>query len=397
MPTILLPKEVTSTWSVVACDQYTSEPAYWDEVAKLVGDDPSTLHIIFPEVFLDDEGKEERIKDINMHMRQYLADDLFEKHEGFVLVKRETSTGVRTSIIVALDLEAYSYEKGSTTLIRATEGTILDRLPPRIAVRKDAPLELPHIMVLIDDEQESVIERATKGKKLYDLDLMQGGGHITGHLVANPDDVIAALSALKASCNGLLYAMGDGNHSFATAKAIWEQKKKEGASLDDPARYALVGLVNVHDPSLVFEPIHRVIFEADDLLDGLHANGATIVDMNLATAKAYTVEGKHVIAFACGSRTGAVVMDRTANLAVGTLQNFLDSYLKQKGKIDYVHGEDVVKDLASGENTVGFLLPSMDKHDLFPTVIKDGALPRKTFSMGEAQDKRFYMECRKIM
>jgi hypothetical protein len=433
VPTILLPRPGIdlTCWAVIACDQYTAEPEYWDAVDQLVGEAPSTLRLIFPEVYLGKGGKAARIAAINATMEQYLADGtLRELAPGFVLLDRQTAHAPsRKGLMVALDLEHYDYLPGAQTLIRATEGTILDRLPPRIRVREKAPIELPHIMVLIDDPERTVIEPLFERSlpQLYDFALMQNGGRLRGWHVADPaslEQVGRALARLadpqhfKARYGRdqvMLYAMGDGNHSFATAKAIWEQLKASApdreAIMAHPARYALVELVNVHDPGLEFEAIHRVLFgvDAEDLLACARAHFAAagtpcLVDWfadaaAAATALAAVPAGSHAIPFIAGGRHGLLTVVRPhLTLAVATLQEFLDAYLAEgtRGHIDYIHGVAAVQRLGASADAVGFLLPALSKHDLFGTIVYDGALARKTFSMGEADEKRFYLECRRI-
>jgi len=435
VPKILLPRPGTDMrrWAVIACDQYTSEPEYWQRVRELAADAPSTLELIFPEVYLEDEGEDQRIAAINAAMRRRLADGtLVEQPEGFVLLDRRTGeVPSRKGLIVALDLERYDYSVGSESLIRATEGTILDRLPPRIKVRREAAIELPHIMVLIDDPQQTVIEPLFEGERepLYDFELMEDGGHLKGWRVADEASlrqVGAALEKLAepqdfATRYGVeeqpvvLFAMGDGNHSFATAKAIWEQLKQEAADkaaiMAHPARWALVELVNLHDPGLEFEPIHRVLFglDYDDLLKHAEAFYASrgecfrVVECGsaerVAQAEVEQRAGHHAIPFVAGGRSGVFVVENSCrHLVVATLQEFLDAYRAQQKsiRIDYIHGDAAVGSLGGQPGNAGFFLPALSKHDLFKTIILDGALPRKTFSMGEADEKRFYLECRKI-
>ena len=433
VPTILFPRPGIdlTRWAVIACDQYTAEPEYWGEVDRLVGAAPSTLRLTFPEVFLNKGDEGLRITAINAAMRQYLADGtLQELPPGLVLLDRQTShVPSRKGLMVALDLEHYDYLPGAQTLIRATEGTILDRLPPRIRVREQAPIELPHIMVLIDDPERTVIEPLFDAElpSLYDFELMKNGGRLRGWHIDEPallEQVGRALASLAdpqrfaqryGSDRVMLYAMGDGNHSFATAKAIWEQLKAaapdRAAIMDHPARYALVELVNVHDPGLEFEAIHRVLFEVDtdDLLACARAHFAAIgtpcrVDWladrkAVAAAAATAPAGSHAIPFIAGGRFGLLSVARPhLMLAVATLQEFLDAYLAAggRGHIDYIHGADAVERLSASADTIGFLLPALSKHELFGTIVRDGALARKTFSMGEADEKRFYLECRRI-
>ncbi len=391
---ILIPKDLDLTkWSVVACDQYTSQPEYWNEVSGLTKDAPSTLNIVFPEAFLEEGDK--RISKINKTMAEYLEDGIFEEClDSMIYVERTMSNGkVRKGIIGTVDLEDYDFSTGSTSKIRATEGTVLERIPPRVKIRENAPLELPHIMLLIDDDKKTVIEQCEKGEMIYDFDLMQGGGHLTGYILSDfeAERILAALDQIDNNSEGnLLFAVGDGNHSLATAKTCWENLKKTLSAEEQenhPARFCLVEIENIHDDALEFEPIHRVVFGVNP-------------EKLIEEFKAYYTEtaesdngGQHII-YTYGSKKGDLyVKNSGSTLAVGTLQNFLD---KQGVKVDYIHGEDVVEDLSKKDSNIGFLLPPMQKSELFKSVISDGALPRKTFSMGEAQDKRFYFEAKKI-
>ena len=434
VPTILFPRDGVdlTRWAVIACDQYTAEPEYWEAVDRLVGSAPSTLRLTFPEVYLGKGDEAARIAAINAAMAQYLADGILrELPPGFILLDRQTAhVPSRKGLVVALDLEHYDYLPGAQTLIRATEGTILDRLPPRIRVREQAPIELPHIMVLIDDPERTVIEPLFDRQlpPLYDFELMRGGGRLRGWHAGSPaviGEVTAALARLADprrfrerydSDHVMLYAMGDGNHSFATAKAIWEQLKAaapdRAAIMHHPARYALVELVNVHDPGLEFEAIHRVLFDVDgdDLLACARAHFAAAgtpcrVDWFAAAAEVEAAAsaapaGSHAIPFIAGGRHGLLTVLRPhLTLAVATLQEFLDAYLAEgaHGHIDYIHGAAAVQRLGAQPGAVGFLLPALSKHELFHTIVHDGALARKTFSMGEADEKRFYLECRRIV
>ena len=408
---ILLPKldaEGMTKWSVVACDQYTSEPAYWAETAKIAGDAPSTLNLIFPEVYLEEPDADSRITKINRTMQEYLDKGLFIEYKSALILMRRTQADgkERTGLVGAIDLEQYDYNKGSKSQVRATEATVASRIPPRVKIRRDAALELPHIMILIDDVKRTVIEpleaKRDQLTKLYDFDLMQNGGHLEGWLV-DGDHAKAVFDALdkladKADFNKrygltgedvLLYAMGDGNHSLATAKECYEQKKRANAPEAALARYALAEVVNLHSEALEFEAIHRVITETD--------TAKLMADMTAALKLTEGTSGQSFTVLLDGVKKQYSVGAPTANLTVGSLQSFLDKWLSENaGKIDYIHGEDVVESLSSAKNSIGFLLPSMTKEELFPTVIKDGALPRKTFSMGHAHDKRFYCEARKI-
>ena len=427
IPQVYLPKKGIdlTKWAVIACDQFTSQPEYWNDVEKIVGDAPSTLNLTFPEVYLEKPGGEERIKNIQSAMRKYMDEGILQPRDGLVYVERSVDGKTRKGLVLCLDLEAYDYNKGSSSLIRATEGTIVDRLPPRMKIREGATIELPHILVLIDDPEQTVIEPVSVAKSkletLYDFDLMLGSGHLSGYAVNEEleNKVIDALRALAqpetfASKYGidkdqpvLLFAMGDGNHSLATAKAIWEKIKPQ-VGMDHPARYALVEIENVHDEGLEFEPIHRVLFGLKkDLFAGLEKTfGANFTYKPVESAETMVeavdrAEGeKQVIGLVGGGKEFGLIeiANPSSNLPVGTIQSFLDTFLKEGGaeKIDYVHGEDVTVKLGSQPNNAGFYLPGMSKSELFKTVILDGALPRKTFSMGEAHEKRFYMEARKI-
>ena len=411
---ILLPRDCAySKWSVVACDQYTSQPEYWQRVEERVGSAPSTLRLILPESRLEGPDTQTDIMEINSTMSRYLREGRFQVHPDAVFYIERTLDGgkVRRGLVGRIDLEQYDYEPGSAAPIRATEGTVLSRIPPRVAVRKNAPIELPHVMLLADDPGRTVIEplsgQTAEMRPLYDFDLMERGGHIRGWELtpAQWEQTVCALAALadpdafnaRYRTSGLpvmLFAVGDGNHSLATAKECYERQKKltpreQWDSL--PARYALCELVNLHDASLEFEPIHRVVFGVEP--------ERVVEELLSALPGAYRGEGDgHVLRFSHAGGKGAVTVPRPeAQLEVGTLQPFLDAYVKEHGgSIDYIHGADVARDLAARPGNIAFLLPAMGKEQLFPTVIRDGVLPRKTFSMGEAHDKRFYLEARKI-
>ncbi len=427
IPQIFMPRGGVDLkkWAVIACDQFTSEPEYWHEVEQIVGDAPSTLNLVFPEVHLDKPGDEERIKNIQATMRKYMEKGVLQAQDGFIYVERKIGNKIRKGLMLCLDLECYNYNKGSKSLIRATEGTIVERLPPRIKIRQGASMELPHILVLIDDPNRTVIEpiSAIKNKqdKIYDFDLMLDSGHLTGYkiLPEYEDQIIEALRGLieprtfaakygvKPDLPPLLFAMGDGNHSLATAKAIWEKMKPQ-VGIAHPSRYALVEIENVHDEGLEFEPIHRVLFNIKkDLFAELkntfgdNFTYTECVNGEEMTKRVDSASGPNQLIGLVGGGKQFGVIEIThpsSNLAVGTIQPFLDAFLKDEGaeKIDYVHGEDVVERLALQPGNAGIYLAGMHKSELFKTVIVDGALPRKTFSMGEAREKRFYMEARKI-
>ena len=409
---ILLPKNIDMTkWSVVACDQYTSEMDYWNEVEKIVGASPSTLRITLPEIFLEDSDVNERINKINDTMKEYLDEDIFyELKDSMIYLERTQADGrVREGLMGMVDLEDYSYEKGSQTLIRATEKTVIERIPPRLKVRENALLELPHIMILIDDEKKKIIEdlknEVTDSDVVYDFDLMENGGHIKGYKLNN-DSMTKVEEGLEALCDKeyfekkynvkdkgiLLFAMGDGNHSLATAKANYENVKKTMTPdeyLNHPSRYALVELVNLHSEALEFEPIHRVIFDTDvnKLIEELYK----YYDINEEG------NGQYFELVTKDIDKKLYISNPKSNIAVGSIQMFLDEYLKDnKGKLDYIHGDETTKNMGMEENNVAILFEAMPKEELFRTVILDGALPRKTFSMGHSYDKRYYLEARKI-
>ena len=387
---ILLPKKDFEKWAVVACDQYTSEPDYWHDVERIVGDSPSALNIILPEIYLSDDNSE-RIARVNAAMKEYLDGGVFEEHKNsMIYVERESNNAVRRGIVGLIDLDDYDYTKGSTALIRATEATVLERIPPRVKIRRDAILEMPHVLLLIDDPTMSVIEPLDKQKdgfkQAYDFDLMKNGGHISGYFLSDEaiEAVGGALEALIADKDDkLLFAVGDGNHSLATAKECYR------LTGDPLARYALVEIVNIHDPSIEFEPIYRVLFNVDreDFMAGFIAHTEA-----LGGGETQRFE------FISKERSGFVDIKATAKLPVGTLQSYIDIYIEShpEVKIDYIHGEDVTRALCSEEGTLGFIFDGMGKDELFPAIAADGSLPRKTFSMGHANDKRYYIEARRI-
>lgn len=401
---ILLPKKGCDweKWAVVACDQYTSQPEYWERVQDAVKAAPSTYHLMLPELFLEEADVGARIKAIHGAMEQYLADGVLQEIQGrYIYVERTISSGaVRRGVVGKLDLEAYEYKKDAKSPVRPTEGTIEDRLPPRAAVRLGAALELPHIMVFIDDPAQTVIEPLAQKKEqfdaLYDFELMEHGGKIRGFAVdgdsaAALDTALCALSDTQTGEKSpLVFAMGDGNHSLATAKTCWEQIKQgltEEERAAHPARYALVELVNLHDSSIVFEPIHRVLFDVEP------------AHVMAELEKQYPISTGEAVFEACYAEKSVTARSQIMNgkNVVALLQAFLDEYLqKHGGRIDYIHGDDTARELGAGKNAIAFLLPAMDKSLLFASVRENGALPRKTFSMGHAEDKRYYLECRKI-
>lgn len=386
---ILLPKGDFESWSVIACDQYTSEPEYWKQTEENAKGKASALNIVLPEVYLSgDDG--EKIDKINKNMTDYVKNGVFNTFKDtMVYIERTLKDGkVRKGVLGLIDLDDYSYEKGATTPIRATEQTVLERIPPRVNIRKGATLELPHVMLLIDDAEKTVIEPLTEKIAdfacLYDFDLMQNAGHIKGFALS--DDAVEFVQSgldrlIEESEDGLLFAVGDGNHSLASAKECYRQGYC--------SRYALAEVVNIHDYSLEFEPIYRVLFGVEP--------EKVIADFVAAVGEG---SGDNAQTFTCvyGGTERKISVNPTGELAVATLQTFLDDYIKKNPeiKIDYIHGVESLKALSQKENALGFLFNGMEKSDLFVAVSKDGSLPRKTFSMGCADDKRFYLEARKI-
>lgn len=395
-------------WAVVACDQYTSEPAYWNKVKSIVGEEPSTLSLTLPEIWLDKAS--ELVPEIHTAMQTYSLDVLKTHKNKMIYLERTQSDGrVRRGLVGVIDLENYDYAKDAKSLIRATEGTVIERIPPRLAVRCGATLECPHVMLLVDDKENTVIEpiadRAESLTLAYEFDLMQDAGHVKAYFVdalgmAKAKNALSVLASADYAAERygegvepLLFAVGDGNHSLATAKAAYEQiKEKYGERATyHPARYALVEVVNLHDPALHFEPIYRVLFNVDtnDVLKKLQEYS-------------FAMQGEGApqkTKFIAKERRGTMhFMNPTEKLVVGTLQKFIDAYLAEhpEARVDYVHGSRSVEELCLEENTVGFIFQGIAKEDLFPTVARDGVLPRKAFSMGAAADKRFYIESRKI-
>ena len=412
VPDILLPKEGTDLkkWAVIACDQFTSEPEYWEEADNLVGDDVSTLRIVLPEVYLPRETEEtltKRLNNISSTIDDYFENGVWqEAREGFIVLDRSTPLHPsRKGLMIAVDLEQYSYEPGNKEKIRATEGTVLSRIPPRVRIRANAKVEVPHIMLLIDDPEDSVIGKAWEAASAsgltpcYDTDLMAGSGHIKGYFIESGSDIAAGVieslgSLLAGSSDGMLFAVGDGNHSLASAKAHWDNIKKdlsEDERKTHPARYALAEAVNIHDKGLDFEPIHRVVFNvtADRFLSDAEEyfkdNGLKTSDTPVAGGQLFTVVGSD-------KDTYVSLSNPPHSLSVGSVQGFID---KMGYEVDYIHGEDSVRKLTGTANT-GILLPDVSKDSFFDTIAAEGVFPRKTFSMGEAFEKRFYFEAKRI-
>lgn len=394
IPNILLPNDGVdlSAWAVNACDQYTSDYNYWQNVQNITQDKPSTYDLIFPEIYLKDRP-EERIARINEKMREYLAGGVFKEITGgLILVERTTESGTRTGLVLAIDLEDYSFRPDAKTLIRSTEATILERIPPRVEIRRNAEIELPHAMLLYDDEDNAILKSVKRGKILYDFDLMCGGGHVKGTYVENSEDIVNKFYALlsderlqkKYGGEKLLFAVGDGNHSLATAKTCWENLKPilESSGADTkthPARYALCEVVNIYDKALAFEPIHRFI----------KTDNAELFAKNFKTkggAKAYIV---------INGKKREIPFNKDIPQGIRELDEYITAFVKANGgEIDYIHGEeDLISLTRSG---VGVLLPAIEKSDFFRLIVSGGNLPRKTFSMGEGNEKRYYIEAKKI-
>ena len=424
IPEILLPKNIDlKTWSVIACDQYTQDKEYWAEAAKTAGKNPSTLNLIYPEVYLNESDKDERIAKIQKTMKEYLSDGIFEESEEAIYIERKTEYGrMRKGLVIAIDLEKYEWKPESKAFIRATEATVPERIPPRMKIRNGAALELPHIMLLANDESDALVggtgKIAKENAPVYEGELMHNSGSITGWKVCGEKaekNIESALESLMQKGtdkdgNTFLFAVGDGNHSLATAKAVWDEHKKtlsDAEKASSPVRFALVEIVNIYDEGLTFEPIHRVIFnqDADKLIAFVKENlGGEVKEFTSEKEWAESVGDKN----AGGARYGffangkyRVLETSITDLAIAALQPVLDKFLEanskdKKNDIDYIHGtEDVVK-LGKQPNALSILLPPIAKDSFFQTINGRGPLPRKSFSMGEASEKRFYVEARKL-
>lgn len=435
---ILLPNDGIDMekWSVIACDQFTSQAEYWDAVEKYVADAPSTLNVVFPEIYLGTTTKQERIKYINNTMDTYLTDGTLKQAvaDGYVLVERTTESGVRLGIVGLIDLEDYDFDPKNKTLIRATEGTVISRIPPRVKIREHAAIELPHVMLLVDDpvdgqngelcrneSQENAVNIAAIKhgiieyvyairdtlRKLYDTELMQEGGHIRGYAIEGEaaKQLTEAFAAKQNSCGGFLFAVGDGNHSLATAKTCWENIKKSGKFTEEqlkthPARYALVEICNLHSEALEFKPIHRLLTNVD-VKDMLSFFEDEITKQGLESAEGDEIVFEYVESGnddSAKQANGINITNRGDRLPVEILQGILDKYLETHDNvsIDYIHGAEALHGLVQETKGCGIFLQSIDKSTLFPAINAGGVLPRKTFSIGEANEKRYYMECHKI-
>ena len=407
---IMLPKDAPmEKWAVIACDQFTSDYDYWQRVRANAEGCPSTINLVLPEAILGTPEEETQTALINKTMGEYIENGVFTTYaNSFVYVERTMENGtIRKGLVGMVDLEAYDFTQGATADIRATERTVIERIPPRVKVRKDAPVELPHIIMLVDDHDKVLIEPVTAKKdslkKVYECDLMEDGGHIAGWIVEGADveafnavfeEYSANVGSKYADLDGvpMILATGDGNHSLATAKTCYEELKAANPGVDlsnHPARYALVEVENIHDEAQVFEPIHRIIMGLDPEKVLADAKDAICVEDSDAgfEAKVYI-----------GEKEETIYLDKgKGELAVGVLQEWLDAYLKENGgDIDYIHDDDAIIALAAKPMSIGFLLPAMEKSQLFRGVIADGSLPRKTFSMGHSREKRYYVEARKI-
>ncbi len=424
---ILMPKSNIDLhkWSVVACDQYTSQPDYWNETAKIVGDSISSLHLILPEVYLENSNTPQYIEKIHKTMNEYIKNNVFSAlPEGMMLIARDTGK-TRKGLVLQFDLEEYDYKLGSKSKIRPTEKTVEERIPPRLAVRDGASIEIPHIMIMIDDPDRKIIEPIYQKRdtfsKLYDVELMQDGGHITGWFIPKSDETENILNMLDELSDPkifsekyntsidtpvLPFAVGDGNHSMATAKAYWENIKptlSEDEKLNHPARFILAELVNIHDESIIIEPIHRILFDVD--IENLFQSAFKFFESKNAKCKIVDSANLnnpnlHAFPFKTKDKEGMLLIENSPYaLPIASIQTFLDEYISKNHntKIDYIHGDDVLSDLSSKDNSIGFFMPTPKKEDLFRGVIFDGVLPRKTFSMGDAREKRFYMEAKMII
>lgn len=396
-PHILLPKLGTdmNAWAVIACDQFTSQLDYWQDVEKIVGEKSSTLRMMFPEAYLGKVNEEEFIAKTNKTIEKYLSDGtLVDQGECFILVDRSTpDVARRLGLIISIDLEDYTYEKGVKSLIRASEATIVERIPPRLKIRKDASVELPHILFLFDDKKRAIIEELYANRehfeKVYDFELMKNGGHIRGYKITDTKPIIQKFEQLlKDNNNGLLFIVGDGNHSLATAKAHWDKIKvnlSDKEKENHPARFALVEALNIYDEGLIFEPIHRVVFNPDnDFISGLKQ----VLKGDNKTYIYSEANGKEEIS-----------IPKVAPEAYEIVQSYIDSYLKNhpNTSVDYIHDESHTIEVAkSQKESVALIMPALSKDDIFDYIAKDKVLPRKAFSMGHAVEKRYYLESKRI-
>lgn len=427
VPEILLPKNIdVSSWSVIACDQYTQDLDYWKRAESAAAGKPSTLNLILPEVYLNSPDKPERIEKIRKTMKEYLEGEVFSApRKSMVYIERKTEFGrTRKGLVAQIDLETYEWKPFSKANIRATEATIVERIPPRMEIRRGAPLELPHIMLLVDDKDDLLVGGTGNNVKtkapLYDGQLMCKGGSITGWAVESDEEIAGVTKAVEkiadknraADGSIFLFAVGDGNHSLATAKAVWDEYKEKTGVTDSPVRYALVEIVNIYDKGLTFEPIHRVIFNADieglikglaENLEGTASEVSGAAELEAAVKASWADFGFAYREGGKGKQKYILLKTGIKELAVARLQPEIDAFIKNSAKanrvapeIDYIHGSEEVLKLGERENAVGILLPPIAKDSFFETINGRGPLPRKSFSMGEADEKRFYLECRKL-
>lgn len=429
VPEILLPKKDTDlkSWAVIACDQYTQNREYWKKVEETVANKPSTLHCILPEVYLEDSDRKERLSTIHNNMNSYLESGIFaEPLKGMIYLERKTQYGrTRKGLVTTIDLETYEWKPYSKALIRATEATIESRIPPRMEIRRDASIESPHIMLLVNDKNKALVEGTGKKAKelnqpiVYDTDLMMNSGHFTGwavngdelfnHVASALDQIAIDNTENKGTKDEavLMFAVGDGNHSLATAKAVWNEYKVNNPGVTDhPLRYALVEIVNIYDEGLTFEPIHRVIFDSlpEMLIRYIAAElSGTVYQIIEATELMNEVKSSKeqigiIYKTAEGEQKYVLIDAICPDLMVSYFQPILDTFLSVFGdaEIDFIHGTDELFRLGAQENTIGIFLPQISKETFFTTIHSCGVLPRKSFSMGEADEKRFYMECRSL-
>lgn len=390
-PNILLPVHTIDKekWAVIACDQFTSEPEYWDELKSLVDNVPSTFHLILPEAYLEDDSNH-KIEKVNYNMNLYLKNHLFEEHKGFILVDRQTPyVKRRLGLVIAIDLEAYEYEEGKEGKIKATEKTVPERIPPRVKIREKAPIELPHVLVLLDDLNKNIISRLYKNRskynKVYDFNLNMDGGHLKGYEIKNTKPIIEEIENLS---NELNLIVGDGNHSLASAKVCWNNLKKDLSveeTQNHPARYALVELISLYDDGLTFEPIHRVLFNSD---------------INLIKTLQQKLSGSSELEVYFRNEIHKVSVSENPFIAISDIQDVLDEYISRNKyiEIDFVHGMDSLKKVVkNNKDSIGITMPALDREKLLPYIRENGVLPRKSFSLGEAVEKRYYMESKKIL
>jgi uncharacterized protein (DUF1015 family) len=417
IPEILLPNLNVNMkkWSVIACDQFTSQPDYWTSVEKLVGSAPSILHMILPEVYLNYEGLPENIESIKTVMNDYLDKGILEQlPRGIMLTERVMGNVVRKGLVMTVDLESYDYRSEKKPMIRATEKTLLERIPPRVTIRQEAPLETSHVMILMDDVQGKVIgplyDKKEEFEKMYDFDLMMGGGRIRGYFIEKEDLLKSTLSALASlpARNGMRFCVGDGNHSLAAAKSVWELAKEglsEEEQKDHPLRYAMCEFVNIHDDGIQFMPIHRVLFKVNPsacvhyIADKLNKRGAKAKILFGRWRGGSEAQKGTEIPFLYRDGAGRIIVEHKNHpLILEDVQDILEEFLKENpsSDMDYIHGQEVFEEMARAYDNMGLYFPAIPKEHFFSTLIESGVLPQKSFSMGEAEQKRYYVECRMI-